>query len=100
MRDRALEGEFIEIDPDALGNAIPQGWECPRCHRINAPTEKRCECAARVWPPDPPWRPSPPVKFALECVCGDEKGSREDCPVCRPPLMYLDGLKWAPNGPD
>jgi len=23
---------------------IAQGWECPRCHRINAPSVKQCTC--------------------------------------------------------
>lgn len=22
----------------------PQGWECPRCHTIHAPSVKRCDC--------------------------------------------------------
>lgn len=40
------------------------GWECPRCHRINAPYVGQCTCAPEwkdvipAWPPveigDPP----------------------------------------------
>ena len=26
----------------ALG--VPQGWECPRCRRVNAPTMSQCTC--------------------------------------------------------
>lgn len=25
-------------------SAIQQGWECPRCHTINAPFVSKCEC--------------------------------------------------------
>ena len=25
----------------------PQGWECPKCHRINAPTVLECPCSGR-----------------------------------------------------
>ena len=24
--------------------SIPQGWECPRCHKVNAPSMKQCSC--------------------------------------------------------
>lgn len=24
----------------------PQGWECPRCHAVNAPSVTQCGCAA------------------------------------------------------
>lgn len=23
---------------------IPTGWECPRCHSINAPEKDKCQC--------------------------------------------------------
>jgi len=27
---------------------FPVGWECPRCHNINAPYIKQCECSAET----------------------------------------------------
>ena len=27
-----------------LPQAANTGWECPRCHRINAPSVKSCDC--------------------------------------------------------
>ena len=26
-----------------------QGWECPRCGRINAPWKSQCDCSGRYW---------------------------------------------------
>lgn len=23
---------------------IKEGWECPRCHTVNAPSKEKCDC--------------------------------------------------------
>lgn len=28
----------------AVADSPSQGWECPRCHRVWAPSVKQCEC--------------------------------------------------------
>lgn len=32
----AVTGQYIA--------PVPQGWECPRCRMVNAPTVSQCEC--------------------------------------------------------
>jgi hypothetical protein len=35
---------------------MPQGWTCPRCNRVNAPSVLECPCsAARLVEISPPW---------------------------------------------
>ena len=35
---------------------MPQGWTCPRCNRVNAPTVLECPCsAAKLVEVSPPW---------------------------------------------
>lgn len=36
-------------------------WECPRCHRMNAPHVDHCDCAARGVELVPPRTPVPPL---------------------------------------
>ena len=37
-------------------------WECPRCHRINAPHTERCDCVpAQEYAPYAPFWPSFPI---------------------------------------
>lgn len=38
--------EYPMIVP--MPQSIPQGWECPRCHRINAPSVTQCPCRPRA----------------------------------------------------
>ena len=28
--------------------SYPQGWECPKCHRVNAPTNLQCQCSYEI----------------------------------------------------
>ncbi len=32
-----------------------QGWECPRCGRINAPWVRQCDCSGSNWTITPDW---------------------------------------------
>ena len=32
-----------------------QGWECPRCGRINAPWVRQCDCSRNNWTYKPDW---------------------------------------------
>lgn len=42
--------------PDFSDASIPQGWECPRCHKINAPWITNCDCRPQyVYIPTSPW---------------------------------------------
>lgn len=38
--DSPREWKTGRVDPPV----IAQGWECPRCHTINAPHMNKCEC--------------------------------------------------------
>jgi hypothetical protein len=44
-------GDFYQPRPQ-------QGWECPRCHRINAPFVAQCTCEPRDFQPFAPYEPS------------------------------------------
>lgn len=34
--------------PMIVPKTVPQGWECPRCRRINAPSVTQCPCRQSV----------------------------------------------------
>ena len=34
---------------------VEQGWECPRCGRINAPWVRQCDCSRSDWTYKPEW---------------------------------------------
>lgn len=33
------------VPPTSYYPTPPQGWECPKCHRANAPTNLQCQCS-------------------------------------------------------
>ena len=52
-----------------------QGWECPRCGRINAPWKSQCDCSGNNWTVTSDWvyKPSRPDwwKDYVYCQQGD-----------------------------
>lgn len=36
---------LTEVVPTGMENQTPTGWVCPRCGKVNAPTEKSCPCS-------------------------------------------------------
>ena len=37
-----------QASKNGVGNAVPEGWECPRCGRISAPWMPYCDCSKTV----------------------------------------------------
>lgn len=35
---------YIHSPDEGNGGKVLRGWECPRCHSVNAPSIKRCSC--------------------------------------------------------
>ena len=47
-----------------------QGWECPRCGRINAPWVSHCDCSRSNWTITSDWTCKPDEWWKTYVTCG------------------------------
>ena len=70
-----------------------QGWECPRCGRINAPWKSQCDCSGNNWTITTDWTYKPDWwKNYVTCQQADD--------VTKNPNIYTVGGSDYPTTPN